>query len=115
MVKNEYTPSRGDFAWFDFDPTLGHEQARRRPALVLSAKGYNKKSSLVVVCPITKHAKGYPFEVVVNTKEVSGVVLVDQIRAIDWEKRRMSFIGNLGGIEFEIVQRKAIELIVGEI
>ena len=57
-------PDRGDFVWINFDPQAGHEQAGRRPALVLSPKSYNAASGLALACPITNRVKGYPFEVV---------------------------------------------------
>ena len=68
MVKSKYTPKRGDFIWVNFSPQLGFEQANKRPALVLSPKIYNKKSHLVLVCPVTKIFKGYPFEVAISSK-----------------------------------------------
>ena len=82
-----YVPDRGDIIWIDFDPQAGHEQARLRPALVLSPKAYNQKTSLCVLCPMTSRIKGYPFEVVVSKKEPS-VVLSDQVKSLDWRARR---------------------------
>ena len=58
-----YVPSRGDIVWLNFNPQAGHEQAGKRPAIVLSPKEYNKKTSLIIGCPITSKIKGYPFEV----------------------------------------------------
>lgn len=71
-----YIPDRGHIIWIDFDPQAGREQARHRPALVLSSKAYNRKTSLCVLCPLTSRVKGYPFEVMVPGKEPS-VVLAD--------------------------------------
>ena len=92
MVNKRYIPDAGDFIWIDFDSTKGHEQGKLRPTLVLSSKAYNKNSSLIVVCPITSKSKGYPFEVAVSSKKISGVVLSDQIRTIDWNARSVQFI-----------------------
>ena len=76
----------------DFDPNLGHEQSGIRPALVLSPKAYNSRAELAVVCPITNQTKGYPFEVAIPAGlPVTGVVLADQIRCVDWVTRQMSF------------------------
>jgi mRNA interferase MazF len=83
-----YIPDRGDIVWLTFDPQAGHEQAGRRPALVLSPKAYNAKAGLALICPITSHQKGYPFEVALLKQRVSGVVLADQVRSLDWSARR---------------------------
>ncbi len=84
-----YVPDCGDLIWLTFDPQAGHEQSGRRPALVLSPKSYNQKSGLALVCPITNQAKGYPFEVPIPTGYgVSGVILADHVRSVDWRARR---------------------------
>ncbi len=80
--------------WLTFTPQAGHEQAGRRPALVLSPKTYNEKAGLALFCPITSVLKGYPFEVhLPSTSTVSGVVLADQVRSLDWRARRARFEG----------------------
>jgi len=71
-----------------FNPQAGHEQAGRRPALVLSPRSYNGRAGLALICPITSQRKGYPFEVAVSGGRVSGVVLADQLRSLDWSARR---------------------------
>jgi len=111
MVKNKYIPDAGDLIWIDFDPTKGREQGRLRPALVLSSKLYNKKSSLIVVCPVTSKSKGYPFEVVCNTKKISGVILSDQIRTIDWNARPIQFISKSPSRVLEDVRSRLNQLI----
>jgi mRNA interferase MazF len=90
-MKNR-VPERGDFVWLDFQPQAGHEQAGRRPALVLSHYAYNAKVGLAVCCPVTNQAKGYPFEVPVVAANLSGVVLADQVKSLDWRVRRADFI-----------------------
>ena len=87
-----YTPAQGDLVWLEFNPQAGHEQAGRRPALVLSRKEYNQKTSLAVFCPITTKPKGYPFEVVVEGGKVNGVVLADHVKSLDWKARQATFI-----------------------
>lgn len=85
-----YVPERGDVVWLDFNPQAGHEQAGRRPALVLSPAAYNGKTSLMLCCPVTNQAKGYPFEVPVapaGGAQLTGVVLADQVRCLDWKRR----------------------------
>lgn len=87
-----YVPRRGDIVWLSFDPQAGHEQAGRRPAFVLSPENYNRKTGLFLACPITSRVKGYPFEVLLpDGLAVSGVILVDQIKSLDWKVRKAEF------------------------
>jgi mRNA interferase MazF len=80
----------GDVVWVDFDPAVGHEQAGRRPALVISDETYNQESSFVLVCPITRNSKPWPFKVALSDgSSISGQILVDQIKSID-KKRILS-------------------------
>jgi mRNA interferase MazF len=88
-----FVPDGGDVIWLTFDPQAGHEQGGRRPALVLSPKAYNLKSGLALVCPITNQAKGYPFEVSVPAGcGVTGVVLADHVKSLDWKARQAARI-----------------------
>ena len=85
-------PDRGDIVWVDFDPQSGHEQAGRRPALIVSPRSYNRKVGLALLCPITSQRKGYPFETPLpGDLKVTGVVLADQIKSMDWRARRAEF------------------------
>lgn len=87
-----YAPDRGDIVWLSFTPQAGHEQAGRRPALVLSPKAYDAKVGLALFCPITGQAKGYPFEVALPAGlAISGVVLADHVKSLDWRVRRADF------------------------
>lgn len=91
-----FVPDRGDVVWVDFSPQAGHEQAGRRPALILSRASYNGKSGLAVVCPITSQVKGYPFEAQIPAGlAVRGVVLADQVKNIDWQARNAQLICSL--------------------
>ena len=82
--------------WITFNPQAGHEQARRRPALVVSPASYNGKVGLVVLCTITSQVKGYPFEVTIPSGlKVGGVILSDQVKSLDWRIRRAEFICKL--------------------
>ena len=91
-----YSPGRGDVVWISLNPQAGHEQAGRRPALVISPGVYNRKVGLLVCCPITSQVKGYPFEVAIPDRlEVSGVVLSDQVKSLDWRARRAQFVCRL--------------------
>lgn len=89
-------PDRGDVVWLDFDPQAGREQARRRPALVVSPRAYNDKVGLALVCPITSQAKGYPFEVAIpKDLGVNGVILSDHVKSLDWRARNAVHITTL--------------------
>jgi len=95
-MRRRYVPQRGDVVWLSFHPQAGHEQAGRRPALVLSPAAYNTKVGLALFCPITSRVKGYPFEVAIPSDlAVSGVVLSDQVKSLDWRARRAEFAGRL--------------------
>lgn len=86
-----YVPEAGDIVWLDFDPQAGREQARRRPALVLTGEAYNRASGLFVVCPLTSRRKPYPFALPVPVDDVEGAVLVDHLKSLDWDARRAQF------------------------
>lgn len=86
-----YVPEAGDIVMMDFDPQVGREQAKRRPALVLSDQRYNRASGLAVVCPLTSKRKPYPFALPVTVGQVEGAVLVDQLKSIDWAGRKAKF------------------------
>ena len=88
MVADGGAPARGDLVWISLNPQAGHEQAGRRPALVVSPLAYNRRVGLALMCPITSTAKGYPFEVTLPEElEISGVVLADQVKCLDWRAR----------------------------
>ena len=102
-----YVPSRGDVVWISLNPQTGHEQAGRRPVLVLSPSAYNRKVGLAICCPITSQVKGYPFEVLVPAGlSVTGAILSDQVRNLDWRVRRAQLICRLsGGATREVLQK----------
>lgn len=89
---------KGAIVFLDFSPQVGHEQAGRRPALVVSPREYNNKVGLALVCPITSRVKGYPFEVPLPAGcAVVGVVLSDQVKSVDWRTRRAEVVDQLPG------------------
>jgi mRNA interferase MazF len=91
-----YEPKKGDVVWLDFNPQTGHEQAGRRPALVLTPLLYNKKVGLAVFCPITSKIKDYPFVVVIpDNLKIKGAILSDQVKSFDWRARKAEFICKL--------------------
>jgi mRNA interferase MazF len=91
-----YVPDRGDIVWITLNPQAGHEQAGRRPAVVLSPGAYNGKVGLAILCPITRQIKRYPFEVLIpEDLEVAGVILSDQVKSLDWQARQAELICKL--------------------
>jgi len=93
MVNPKYVPQRGDVVWITLDPQAGHEQAGRRPALVLSPAAYNGRVGLALLCPITNQSKGYPFEVIVPAgMKITGAILSDQVKSLDWQARDAELI-----------------------
>jgi mRNA interferase MazF len=87
---------RGDVVWITFNPQAGHEHAGRRPAVVLSPAAYNGKVGLAILCPITRQIKGYPFEVrIPSGLDISGVILADQVKSLDWRAREAEIAGKL--------------------
>jgi mRNA interferase MazF len=91
-----YTPDRGDIVWITLNPQAGHEQAGRGPAVVVSPRSYNAKVGLALFCPVTSQAKGYPFEVALpEGLRVSGVVLADQVKSLDWRARKIELAARL--------------------
>ncbi|MBD2189086.1 endoribonuclease MazF [Pseudanabaena mucicola] len=91
MVKL-YIPDRGDIVWLDFNPQLGREQYGHRPAFVISPIAYNQRSNLALLCPITSKIKEWKFEVLLTDTKTKGVILADQIKSLDWQARKISFI-----------------------
>ncbi|HEX7593548.1 MAG TPA: endoribonuclease MazF [Anaerolineae bacterium] len=89
----EYVPQRGDVVWITLNPQAGHEQAGRRPAVVLSPAAYNGKVGLAILCPVTSQIKGYPFEVVIpDGLAITGAILSDQVKSLDWRARDAELI-----------------------
>ncbi len=105
-------PRRGDVVWLSFDPQAGHEQAGRRPAFVLSPESYNRKTGLLLACPVTSKTKGYPFEVALPVGlAVSGVILADQVKSLDWKVRKAEFAAAAGDDVVEDVLALMLPLI----
>jgi len=95
-MARSYVPNRGDVVWISLSPQAGHEQAGKRPAVVVSPPAYNRKVGLALLCPITSQIKGYPFEVIIpQGLKLSGAVLSDQVKSLDWRARRAELICTL--------------------
>lgn len=112
MVK--FIPDAKDIIWLEFDPQRGRETQKNRPALIISPKEYNAKVGLSLCVPITSKIKGYPFEVLLQGEDVSGAILCDHIRNLDWQARNAEFIEKCDEIVFNDVLRKIKILIFNE-
>ena len=92
MVKS-FVPEKGDLVWLEFSPQAGHEQMGRRPGLVVSGLKFNQASGMCLVCPITNSKRNNPFRVSLTDKcSLTGYVMVDQIKSLDFNARNMAFI-----------------------
>jgi len=107
-----YVPERGDVVWITLYPQAGHEQMGRRPAVVLSPAAYNGKVGLALLCPVTNQVKGYPFEVLIpEGLAVSGAILADQIKSLDWRAREAEFACSVPSETMCDVLRKVVALL----
>jgi len=105
--RRSYVPARGDAVWINLNPQAGHEQAGRRPAVVVSPAAYNKRVGLALLCPVTGQVKGYPFEVLIPSGQpVSGAILSDQLKSLDWKARNTLLIGKLPDAVIDEVLQK---------
>jgi mRNA interferase MazF len=110
---SDYVPDRGDVVWISFDPQLGHEQAGRRPAVVLSLVVYNRGSGLAIMVPVTSHTKGYPFEVPLPAGlPIRGVVLADHLKSFDWRERRAERICALPEETVQQVLQRSLKMLL---
>jgi mRNA interferase MazF len=90
------TPRKGDLIWLNSTPQAGHEQAGRRPALVLSTMQFHTATGLLFACPITSRVRGLPFEVPLPPGlSISGVILVQHARSLDWRMRQAEVVGRV--------------------
>ena len=113
MVSSQtYIPQCGDVVWITLNPQAGHEQAGRRPAVVLSPENYNGKIGLAILCPITNQIKGYPFEVLLPAGlPVAGAILSDQVKGLDWHARNAELICTLPTETISEVLQKLVTLL----
>jgi mRNA interferase MazF len=112
VTSRTYQPERGDFIFLDFTPQAGTEQAGRRPALVLSPRSFNVATGLTVVCPVTNQMKGGAFEVAVpKDSKLTGVVLSDHLRSLDWLARRAEFHSKAGDEVTEEVAARVVAIV----
>lgn len=112
VMKKSGVPDRGDIVIISCSPQSGHEQAGRRPAVVLSPRKYNEIIGLSIMCPITSKIKGYPFEVELPSgMKTHGAVLADQVKSFDWRARGATIIEKMPGETLSLIQDKILVLI----
>ena len=112
VKKRRFIPDRGDAVWVNFNPRVSREQANKRPAIILSPKIYNQKTGLAIMCPLTSKIKNYPFEVLINENKIKGAVLADQLRCLDWQARKISFIQKINPRALSEIQQKIVLLLI---
>jgi mRNA interferase MazF len=89
-------PDAGDLVWLDFDTRTGHEQAGLRPAVILSSRYFNLRSSVAYACPISSKVKGYQFQIALPPGlPVHGAVLCEHMRSLDWRMRKATYVGRM--------------------
>lgn len=110
-MARRFVPDAGDIVWLGFSPQAGHEQAGHRLALVLSPAAYNNKTGTMVCCPMTTQIKGYPFEVIIRAAGISGAVLSDQVKNLDWRARKAMPKGKASVEELDEVRAKIAPLL----
>jgi mRNA interferase MazF len=88
----KYIPKKGDLVILTFDPSAGHEQQGRRPALIISNEVFNKYVGLAVACPITNTDRNFPFHIAVDSEKLSGFIMTEQIKSIDYKVRKVKFV-----------------------
>jgi len=107
-----HAPARGDVVWLQFAPQAGREQSGRMPAVIVSPVEYNQKVGLCICCPITSRVKGYPFEVELPPGlGVTGAVLCDQVKSLDWKVRSVRRIAALPPALVGDIQARIMALI----
>lgn len=110
-MSERYVPDQGDIVWMNFTPQSGHEQAGRRPAVVITPRSYNRRSGLVVCVPVTNQIKGYPFEVPLSGTGATGAALADQIKSLDWQTRKAERKGKAAAAEMAEIKSRIKSLL----
>ena len=90
MVK--YIPEQGDIVALSFDPQSGHEQKGRRPVIIISNKVFNQHLGLAFACPITNTKRDFPFHIEIQSDNITGFIMTEQMKSIDYNSRKIKFI-----------------------
>lgn len=91
----DYIPKKGDLVILTFDPQAGHEQQGRRPALIISNDIFNQRVGLAIACPITNTDRNFPFHIAVQSENLSGFVMSEQVKSIDYKARNVKFVAKV--------------------
>lgn len=110
-MSTSYVPERNELIWLDFEPTKGKEIGKYRPAIVLSSQEYNKKTGLLICCPISTSVRGGPTEVTVDNLDTPSVVAASLIQTLSWKDRQAKFIVKAKNGVIEDVLMRLIPLI----
>ena len=112
MPASRFVPDLGDFVRIVLDPRTGREQSGQRPVLVLSPRAFNKVTGYAFVAPVTSVVRGWPFEIAVPAGgRVSGAVLVDQTKSIDFAARHARRIGTAPAELVDAVRARLLDIL----
>ena len=111
MARADYVPERGDVIWLDFEPTKGREIGKYRPALVLSSQDYNRRTGLLICCPISTSIRGGPTEVPITNLDKPSVVAANLVQTLAWRERKAEKIVTAKPEEFRETLLKLLPLL----
>ena len=111
MAKRPFIPGRKDVVWLDFEPTKGKEIGKYRPALVLSSREYNRKTGLLICCPVSTSIRGGATEVPLLRMETPSVIAASLVQTLAWKERKVKKIVTAKQSEFEETLTKLLPLI----
>jgi mRNA interferase MazF len=106
-----YVPERGDLAWINFDPQVGREQAKNRPALVLTGADFNAATGLLVVCPITRTERPWRTRVPLVGTTTTGAIMIEQVKSVDWMARGAAFIERVPLLLLDDVKSRIVTML----
>ena len=91
-----YQPKQGDIVFLDFSPQSGHEQAGRRPGVVISNEEFFIRTKLAIVCPIANTNNQFPLHIPLdNRTSITGVILTEHMKCLDVISRNIQFVEKL--------------------
>ncbi|MQS52580.1 type II toxin-antitoxin system PemK/MazF family toxin [Companilactobacillus mishanensis] len=99
---NGYTPKQGDLIYLNFDPTVGREITKRRPALIMSSTRFNEITGYITICPITSTIRNNPLFLTLHAKKLHGQINTIQFRTVDFlsNNRDVEFVEKCAPIDF---------------